>query len=212
MFSGKGQINMDSNLGREIFEICKDERYINIFETGTWNGEGSTICVMNAIINKKDSVLYSLEADKSQFNKATEFWSGKSTKNKLNLINGVLHTKIADKQHVRQSAETNMLWLECPDEWHKWYDGEKVLLDQTKVIYLSNIKEIDIIILDGGEFSTEEDFNVLFKKNPRVIILDDCVVYKCREIRQRLLDDINWDLYKEDLNDRHGWSIFMCVC
>ncbi len=74
MFSGTGQINMDSNLGKEIYEICKNDTYRNIFETGTWNGQGSTVCVINAIINKENSVLYSLEADIGQFQKATEFW------------------------------------------------------------------------------------------------------------------------------------------
>jgi hypothetical protein len=71
------------------------------------------------------------------------------------------------------------------------------------------MKDIDIIILDGGEYTTYGDYTVLVKKEPKVIILDDVAVYKCREIRKELLDDPKWNLLKEDLTDRHGWSIFI---
>lgn len=48
----------------------------------------------------------------------------------------------------------------------------------------------------------------LIKKNPTYIALDDVCVYKCRNIRDKLMNNTNWSLYNENLNDRHGWSIF----
>jgi len=80
MFEGDGQINMNGKLGNEIYNICKKEEYCNIFEVGTWNGQGSTICVMNAIINKPNSILYSIESDINQFRKAVDFWENKPIK------------------------------------------------------------------------------------------------------------------------------------
>jgi hypothetical protein len=202
-FSGRGQINMNSKFGQEIYEICKNDKYRNIFETGTWNGQGSTVCVMNAIINKENSILYSLEADKKQFKKAIEFWMDKSTKNKLNLMNGILHTKIADEDDIRKKSGGVIPF------YNEHYIPEKNLLDPNNIINIEYIQNIDIIILDGGEYSTREDFNLLLAKNPKVIILDDCNVYKCKDIRKTLLEDENWNIYKENLNDRNGWSIFI---
>lgn len=70
---GNGQINMDSDFGKLIYTICLNESIQNIFEVGSWNGQGTTICVMNAIINKKISKLYSLEANIDMYNKCLNF-------------------------------------------------------------------------------------------------------------------------------------------
>jgi predicted O-methyltransferase YrrM len=68
--NGNGQINMDSDFGKNIYIICLDESIKNIFEVGSWNGQGSTICIMNAIINKSNSLLYSLEANSDMYKNA----------------------------------------------------------------------------------------------------------------------------------------------
>jgi hypothetical protein len=49
MFTGTGQINMNGNMGRQIYNICAMPNIKNIVEVGTWNGQGTTVCVMNAI-------------------------------------------------------------------------------------------------------------------------------------------------------------------
>jgi len=59
-------------------KICR-----NIIEVGSWNEQGSTLCVMNAIIYKKNSTSYSFEADQQKYAEAKMFWENKNTKNKL---------------------------------------------------------------------------------------------------------------------------------
>ena len=202
MFSGKGQINMDSALGKEIFNICNKEQIRNIFEVGTWNGEGSTVCVMNAIIKKPFSMLYSVESSKSQYQQAVSFWKTKDTCDKLMLLNGVLHKDCVDESVIKEECRGTTMFV------HEWYAGEKALLDSNNIINIDHVHDIDVIILDGGEYTTMGDFNVLIKKHPNVIILDDTNVYKCKAIRKQLLEDTEWILYKENVGDRHGWSIF----
>ena len=85
-FNGKGQINMNSEFGKEIYSIASLPDVRNIIETGTWNGQGSTVCLMNGIINKENSKLFSVEACSSQFEKAKNFWATKNTNNKLFLL------------------------------------------------------------------------------------------------------------------------------
>lgn len=198
---GNGQINMNSDFGSCIYNIAKDEKIQNILEVGSWNGQGSTVCIMNAIINKPNSKLYSLEANLDMFNIANTFWN-KNINNNLILLNGSLHNKIAD------ITKLNMIYNNNIPYYNEHYIIEKKILENTKIIDITDINNIDMIILDGGEYTTEGDFDVLIKKNPEYICLDDVNVYKCKNIRQLLLNDSNWKLYNENLNQRHGWSIF----
>lgn len=157
-FVGQGQINMNSLLGKEIFNLCKNEKYLNIFETGTWNGQGSTVCVMNAIINKPKSILYSLEANIDQYNISINYWKTNDTKNKLVLLNGVLHKDIVAPEDITKQNGTVCM---------EWYTPEIALLNSNNVLNLNDITNIDIIILDGGEYTTMGDYNCLIKKIPR---------------------------------------------
>jgi hypothetical protein len=201
-FSGSGQINMNSQFGIEIYEISRFEDVKNIFEVGSWNGQGSTLCLMNGIINKEDTKLYSLEGDMNMYNQAKNFWMDKNTKNKLFLINGTLHREIADLNHLNSLFNNNIPFF------NEHYVPEKNFVETANLINIDYIDKLDFIILDGGEYSTQGDYDVLIKKDPKYIALDDVSVYKCSKIRQTLLLDNSWELYKENLEHRHGWSIF----
>lgn len=201
--NGNGQINMDSDFGSCIYKICLNESVKNIFEVGSWNGQGSTVCVMNSIINKPNSKLYSIEANVDMFNDAVNFWNKFDVKDRLILLNGTLHNKIADINELNNAYKGNIPYFV------EHYIPEKKILETSKIINIDNINDIDVIILDGGEYSTEEDFNILLTKKPNFICLDDVNVYKCKNIRRFLLENSNWSLYKENLGQRNGWSIFI---
>jgi len=202
MIIGNGQINMNSKFGTCIFNICSDNTIRNIIEVGTWNGQGSTTCVMNGILKRSNSTLYSIEANSNMYNRAINFWKKYDTKKNLVLINGTLHNKIADLN------ELNILYNNNIPYYNEHYVSEKQMIEKSSIINIENIQDVDVIILDGGEYTTLEDFNILIQKNPKYICLDDTNVYKCKNIRYTLLNDNNWVIYDENLNDRNGWSIF----
>ncbi len=197
MFKGEGQINMNSEFGKEIYSIASLPDIRNIIEVGTWNGQGSTVCLMNGIINKKNSKLFSIEACSLQFEKAKKFWSTKNTNNQLFLLNGTIHKNIPEFQ------DNSKYFI------RKWYDIEKENMDKAEMLNLEYIDNVDFILIDGGEYQGKGDFDTLIKKNPKYIALDDDMVYKCMNIKKELLNNSNWKLYKENNNDRHGWSIFI---
>lgn len=200
--NGNGQINMNSDFGMCIYNICLNNDIKNIFEVGTWNGQGSTVCVMNAIINKQDSILYSIEANNDMFKLSVDFWKKYNTKNKLVLINGSLHNKIVDLK------ELNIIYNNVIPYYNEHYIPENNLLKISNIVNIDNINNIDVIILDGGEYTTQGDYEILMQKEPKFICLDDVNVYKCKNIRSQLLNDSKWELYKENLNQRNGWSVF----
>lgn len=205
LFYGTGQINMDSDFGMSIYRICIDDSIRNIIEVGSWNGEGSTICVMNAIIDKPGSTLYSVECDPRMYQMARNFWAKYNTNNRLVLLNGTLHNKVADLDMLNQLYNGNIPY------YNEHYVPEKQMAENSPILDVENITDVDVIILDGGEYTSEEDFNVLIKKNPKFICLDDVNVYKCKNIRNQLLNDSNWQLFEENLGQRHGWTVFKRV-
>ena len=199
-FNGNGQINMSSIFGQKIYEICKHPSVNSIFEVGTWNGQGSTVCIMNAIYDKNDAVLYSIESDKIQFSKSAEFWS-QYNDSKLKLLYGLLH---------REPLPDLMLDHNSSEYIHHYAPEGNMIKDMTiPLINLEFINNLDCILLDGGEYTTERDFEVLSKYNPKVIILDDSNVYKCKSIRENYLNNSEYKIFYDDLNDRNGATIFI---
>jgi hypothetical protein len=66
---------------------------------------------------------------------------------------------------------------------------------------------IDFLLLDGGEFSTYSEWNIL-KNRSKIIVLDDTLVLKCKKIREELLNDDNYELIIDYPSDRNGFAIF----
>jgi hypothetical protein len=194
-FYGKGQINMNSTFGFILYTISRLDEVNNIFEVGSWNGQGSTVCIMNAIIHKDKSKLYSLEADTNNFNLAKKFWSMYNTNDKLHLANGTLHKHIAND-------------LTLTEEERKWYINEEKIILNSNLINIDTINDIDFIILDGGEYTTQGDFDILIQKKPKYIALDDVNVYKCNIIRKKIIESNEWYIISENLKERNGWSVF----
>jgi len=66
MIANSGEVRQGHILGRKIAELCRDKRYKVYIETGTKNGDGSTVCFLSELMRRDDdAVLYSLETNKA---------------------------------------------------------------------------------------------------------------------------------------------------
>ena len=63
----------------------------------------------------------------------------------------------------------------------------------------------DVILLDGGEFTTYYEFQLL-KNRCKILMLDDVNVDKCKLIVQELSSDPSWKIIKQ-INIRNGYLI-----
>jgi hypothetical protein len=65
----------------------------------------------------------------------------------------------------------------------------------------------DLVLFDGGEFTTYYEFIKLYPRCSRFIALDDADVAKCLKIRKLLQNDSQW---KEIcyFPERNGFSLF----
>ena len=72
--AGSGQLTLQSDAGRSIIDLLKQncEKDIKrIVEIGTWNGLGSTLCIIQGIYGK-DVYFWSLECNKDKHDAAVE--------------------------------------------------------------------------------------------------------------------------------------------
>ena len=91
-------------------------------------------------------------------------------------------------------------WLEWRTRNIKEYGQCENILEQLP-------KEIDVLLLDGGQFSTRAEFNKL-KDRTKIVLLDDTMSFKTEKAREDILaDSESWTVVFDEIADRHG--VFM---
>ena len=67
--------------------------------------------------------------------------------------------------------------------------------------------EIDFLLLDGGEFSTYSEWEIL-KGRTKMVALDDIRELKTKQIYEELINDNNYELVIET-SDGNGFCVFI---
>ncbi len=196
-----GQICRGSLLGEIIYNLCLQDDVNTIFEIGTWNGHGSTKCIADAIKTQTHKSLISLECNLEKVNYAKELYKDYSNIN-------ISHSTIL--KNIPKVEEFYSLFPDIQKDDFKSNGWLNIDIENLKNCdYIEPPKNVDLAILDGGEYTTYYEFQTL-KDNSNVnyIILDDVNTEKCNLIRKLLLNNPSYILVKENLQDRHGWSLF----
>lgn len=192
-----GQINLSEQFGRYIFDISSRPDVNIIVEIGSWNGQGSTRCVYEAI-KGTEKKLYSLEIDKSMFDLATREYP-KDDKN-IQLILG----KITDSM-VDLNLYSDDFFVVYPREVQAGLLKKDIENSNSVKNVLELIpQKIDFLILDGGEFSSDSEYNIL-KDRSRIIAADDTKTIKSFHIRHDLIKTRS--IIIDEPNSRNGFII-----
>lgn len=189
-----GQINLGSELGNIILDYARNKKYTNYLEVGTWNGQGSTRCFIEGLKDRDDEYSFiSLEACPNFHKKATNY-----CKEFLNDHTQLIHGRIVENDelidgnkpiHERFLAGDLANYATCPNVW-------EAIKDRT----------FDVVLLDGGEFSTYAEFKKL-EPLSKVLILDDCKMLKNQQVVKDLNFNSEWQLITSS-NERHGFAIY----
>lgn len=191
-----GQIDIKDKAGEFIYKITSNCCVNSIVEVGTWNGRGSTQCVIQGLKNKKSFSFFTVECDKFQYELALEV--------KPNLSD--VHFLFGSIIDYNRDLSIENLGSFDPRE-REWLDLDiKCLKEAPNVLNLLP-NEIDFLILDGGEFSTRAEM-LLLKDRSNIIMLDDTKCRKNNQNRLDLLSDDGFDKIFDDLDYRRGLSIF----
>jgi hypothetical protein len=206
-----GQINLGTKSGNLIKDICKRSDVSTIVEIGTWNGMGSTLCVIDGIkecgIVKK---FISIELYENMYREAIQNL-GDDIKY-VELLNGsiigISDMDWFDHSIITRVIEENKDTMGISSEHSRlWYESDMSNLKSAKYLIDQIPEKIDFLILDGGEFSSYPEWCKL-KSRTRIVALDDSNIFKCSKIRREILDSNEYNVIVDDLNDRNGFSVF----
>jgi len=205
MIGTPGQINRGSSLGEIIYNFCLQEDIKTIVEIGTWNGMGSTKCIYDAVSVKNDKyMVYTLECNEDFYKICLENYKNLP---KLDDFNFILGTIIDPEENIDPISNfDDKFFTQCSREFQSTWRNEDIE-NCKKVKNVMNLipEKIDLLILDGGEFSGLSEYRRL-KDRTTYFILDDTNSIKNNEVAKIMRDSDEFDIL-HDSNDRNGYLV-----
>jgi len=205
-----GQINRGTEFGEIIYQLACNRNFNTYVEIGTWNGQGSTKCFIDGLFSRDDiSKLISLETDPKFYKQAKDYWKMqslvyKNLSKKLILIHGriVENDEIFDEKDIQNFNKP----LYSDEQYYQWLDNDKENYRLCENILDKIPSNIDVLLLDGGEFSTYKEFLIL-KDRAKIILLDDTKELKCEKVVVDLESSDEW-VCAHSSNSRNGWAVY----
>jgi hypothetical protein len=211
MWENNDKKNYDYHKGQNIGQICNDKfsneitkyasnsNYKTFLEIGTWNGLGSTRAFSTGFINRNDDyIFYSLECNKEKHADASKLYTNND---KIHILNEVIwNEEPSDFYKIFPQCLTNRIY--------KHWNEVDIINKKKCNLFLNrpNLPAIfDIILLDGGEFTTYYEFQIL-KNKCKILMLDDINVDKCKLIVKEIESDPNWQIIQRE-KTRNGFLI-----
>jgi hypothetical protein len=197
-----GQITLDSIIGKHLYHYAKSTKYNSYLEIGTWNGLGSTKCFVEGFNNRQDSLytFYSLECNTDKYIVAKDLYKNMKNTHILNEV--LLNNMPADIYNIFPELLENK-------DYNYWNNIDFQNMEN-KNLFLNrpNLPKVfDIILLDGGEFTTWYEYN-LIKDKCKILILDDTNTSKCKKIKEEIIK--NKDIWKIIINSNERNGILIC--
>jgi hypothetical protein len=209
----KNEININEEFGNSIYEIVKNNKLKNNLEIGSWDGEGSTFCFVEAMKQfEGQKFLGCIEIDKEKISILDQRYK------EFDFVCPIYGSSINYEEMIYKDFEKiwnspfNRIKKEIYDKElvKSWFDRDIETLKNVKIGAISKFKDHywDSVLIDGGEFTGYSEFNLL-KNRTKFLFLDDVhKAFKCYEIYEYLKNDNNWKLLKENENIRNGYAIF----
>ena len=196
-----GQILRGTELGDLIYELVSNRKdIINIVESGSWDGLGTTRCVLDGL--RQDQRFTSIELYRDMYEATLKNNSKHINDHRIKFINGsiVRHEDAFWFDHSEIDLDSDLhakLWFKSDLE------SLKNCIDVTEELPV----KIDLLILDGGEYTTYPEWKKLAERT-RIVILDDSSIFKCSRIRKELLDDSQYFCLIDRPKSRNGFCAF----
>jgi len=189
----QGQINDDNALSTWIRDVCRDENNKVFLEVGTWNGLGSTRVFVDALKGRTDTTFYSLECNSEKSAHARKFYEGVAN---VHILNEIL-VELTPEQVYEVFPEAK-----DDPEFNRWNTVDIENMKECAVF--SSADRFDVVLLDGGEFTTWHEFQHI-KDKCRYLLLDDTNANKCKKIVEEVkAHPETWKILGEEQSVRNG--------
>jgi len=178
MYSNLGEIRGDHPQVKLLANICQLGWVREVLEIGTLDGTGSTLTMLTAMRSRPDfdAIRFtSIEANQ-QANALANANLAPLPPNVSLLYGSLIH------------SDTPMLLLGLTDEERVWLNDDSMKRFQAPNLIGQLPKQLDLTVLDGGEFSTVGDYLVL-RMRTTVLFLHDIEKRKNRYTVQLARED-----------------------
>ena len=198
--STTGQVHEDC-LAEWITRLCKDPENKTFLEVGTWNGLGSTRAFVNVLKDRDDTIFYSLECNAEKVAYAQKFHEGVANVHILNEV--LVHLSPEDVYEVFPQAKDDA-------EFNRWNTIDIANMKECKLF--DACEDFDVILLDGGEFTTWHEFQKI-KNHVKYLLLDDTNTNKCAKIVEEIKSaPETWKILEHVTDARNGAMLVQHIC
>jgi len=207
-----GEVTRNTILGNNIYQLILNNNFENIVEIGGWDGTGTTQCIIDALVdsNNLSCNVYSVELDENRHMQAVTNFKNCMCKS-INFLNGSLHGGDMDISHAK--AYINMHQEEFKqqqkDNFNIFFKQNLKLLANCKSMKNKLPTNIDLLILDGGEYTTYHEY-ITFTTDFSVkyLALDDANMLKSKYIINDILKKgLAQQIIMFDKIDRNGSAL-----
>lgn len=199
----EGQINRNTQFGELLYKTAINPNFTKWLEIGTWNGKGTTTCILDGFrdAKKSDSKLISYEANKDMYEMAKRNLKSHEFFNSVIFCSG----RITNKKEFTKVFELSDITRNS-DFFKRFYDAEKNLY--TEATQIEPLFSPHVVVLDGAEYTGMLDFESIPKDDLKIIFLDDVNCDKNKKVVELLKGNLDWILFKKD-DERNGWACFL---
>ena len=206
------EITLHDALGVTLYRTVLDKKLNKILELGSWSGEGSTRCFVEAMMQLDSAYkrLDCVEVFPDKFAHLTKLYEN------VPFVHCHNKSSISFEELVYKDFDDvwNSPYNNIPKHIHSkgtvksWYDVDVAAIKKAESMQLSTLGEYDGVFIDGSEFTGYSEF-LLIKDKARVIFLDDVhQAFKCYEVHSKLENDPNWRCLVNAPYSRNGFSVF----
>jgi len=191
-----GQIGPKDEIGRWIELLASLNNVRTIVEIGTWNGLGSSLQIAKGVRKSTSDNILVKQVIGVEVN--SQMWKRASRNLRKDSFFNVLHGSL---------VETSSLDSTDLSEFEKdWFAEDLRSIESSPNVIGEIPNAIDLLILDGGEFSTYGEYQMLKSRVSKWLILDDTNLRKCKRV---LYEAINIDGFYLvfSSNERNGVAV-----
>ena len=199
-----GQFSKNTDCWNLMKELAQDLNNEKFLEVGTWNGYGSTMAIVEGIRTRKNSnyIFYSLECNKEKNQSDSQFYKDEKNVHILNEVLTKLPLEIIAKKFPFIKKEDG--------KFHEWAELDYQNCESCELFWgkrLASKKIFDVVILDGGEYTSWFEF-LLLKNKTNIFVLDDTRSVKNKDAYADLKNDSEW-IHTAQMFDNDTTDVFM---
>jgi len=204
-----GQICRGSPFGDKLYTLARNGP-LNWLEIGSWNGLGSTTCILDGFYDSGFAHLkhlLSFEIDPVMQHAAASNLATHPAFSSVHFIHKKLSSggKVPEQFPLDLHMDNDFTSLQNDQHYLIHYERERALFNSTEPYTPEG--PIEVALLDGGEYSGYNDWLQLPKEHLKWVCLDDAMTTKSRRIVAELSENGEW-VCEARGQDRNGWAIY----